>query len=281
MALAPGPYVPVAGRRLLRFNRSTAEREIFPELGLPELLFDGEVEDPRVRRAAPAGLDGDPRHRRRGEDGPHRRVLRQGPGALRRGGAPTAEALSSCWADASSGSRDRCGPYQRARREPTCCASGSQVRSYPPSSTMRTCARTRDGRARRRLRRRARSRPPRSGSALVDLLHHLGHQRKQTRGCSSAAAWHALRSPTGARRRRRTAFSDTPPLSDSPRATSRPCWTPIPAAGGRHGRAHRIGRGRLDPPRVRGLTHPGHPGGVRGVRSQAELGIRSRLVDGW
>ena len=32
---------------------------------------------------------------------------------------------------------------------------------------------------------------------LVDLLHHLGHQRKQTRGCSSAAAWHALRSPAG------------------------------------------------------------------------------------
>ena len=30
---------------------------------------------------------------------------------------------------------------------------------------------------------------------VVDLLHHLGHQRKQARGCSSAEAWHALRSP--------------------------------------------------------------------------------------
>jgi hypothetical protein len=29
---------------------------------------------------------------------------------------------------------------------------------------------------------------------MVDLLHHLGHQRKQVRGCSSADAWHALRS---------------------------------------------------------------------------------------
>lgn len=31
---------------------------------------------------------------------------------------------------------------------------------------------------------------------LVDLLHHLGHQRKQVRACSSEQAWHALRSPS-------------------------------------------------------------------------------------